>query len=200
MPTPDGFWPTANVLADGPSVLKARDEHLLPGPTIAVNCSLRLEPFIRIDAWATVDAPVVLWDALKTHFKDRMDLITTGNNLQAWESRLELNRILAVEPIYLGSNGVDVVDGRGRKVLMPTIIFVLAYLFRYRDTRRVRVFGADMKGVEGPLHPFKRHQVEDTDHSRARWYAERAAFAQAQRRFRADGRRLERYVVDRPPR
>ena len=198
MPTPDGPWETANVLADGPSVLKVRDRDLLPGPTIAVNCALRMQPFVRVDAWAVVDAPVVLWDAVREHFKPHMDILTTGNNLESWEKRVDLTRILAVEPIYISEAGVEVIDARGRKILMPTITFALAYLFKYREARHVRVFGADMRGEHGPLHPFLRFSEEDTQTSRQRWIAERVAFAQCIRWYRGEGRRLERYFVGDP--
>lgn len=198
MPTADGPWETANILADGPSVLHVREQHLLPGPTIAVNCALKMEPFVPVDVWAVVDAPDLLWDVMQGHFQDHMDLLTTGNNMLAWESRLPVKRILAVEPIYLAKDGVQEVDDRGRKILMPTITFTLAYLFKYRKTEHVRVFGADMKGENGPLHPFLPFLEEDTPLSRMRWVAERIAFAQAMRLYRADGRRLERHFVDPP--
>lgn len=196
MPSADGPWETANVLADGPSILKVRERQLLPGPTIAVNCAIRMEPWLPIDVWAVVDAPSVLWDAVNGHFKDHMDILTTGNNLVAWERRVPLQRILAVEPIYISEAGVDVIDAKGRKILMPTLIFTLAYLFKYRKSEHVRVFGADMKGENGPLHPFLPFREKDTDHSRMRWIAERVAFAQCIRWYRKEGRRLERYSVD----
>jgi hypothetical protein len=193
MPTRDGDWPFVNVLADGPSILQAQSFELLDGPTVAINCAIRMEPFLPIDVWAAVDAPGLLWDAVNQHFKEHMDVLTTGNNLLAWDALgLPMERILAVEPIYLEKDGVQVEDERGRKVLMPTMIFTLAYLVKYRNARAVRVFGADMAGQNGPLHPFLDfNPVNDWCHDQ-RWAAERVAFAEATRLFRKEGRILQR--------
>lgn len=200
MTSPDGPWKTANILADGPSVLQVRDEHLLPGPCIALNCAIRLQPFIRIDVWASVDSPANLWDAVNGHFKDHMDVLTVGNNVLAWEERIAIERILALEPVYLTDNGeIDgefMLDPKGRRILMPTITFTLAYLFKYRQTQHVRIFGADMKGVNGPLHPYFAFDEEDDRDSRMRWTGERLVLAASMRLFRNDGRRAERYFVD----
>jgi hypothetical protein len=192
--SPDGEWPFANVLADGPSVLQVQEDDLLPGPTIAINCAIRMQPFVPVDVWASVDSPDLLWDAVEGHFQPEMDVLTTANNLLAWERHVELPRILAVEPIYLSKDGVESRDERGRKILMPTMIFVLAYLVKYRNVQHVRVFGADMQGINGPLHPFLPFDPVNDEHHDQRWGAERIAFAEATRIFRAEGRQLERFA------
>ena len=194
--TPEGDWPFANVLADGPSVLETREEDLLPGPVVAINCSLRMSSFLPIDVWASVDAPSHLWDAVNGHLGEDVDILSTGNNVQAWADRVDVGRLLIVEPTYLEEEGTFLRDERGRKLMMPTIIYVLGYLRKYRNSSHVRIFGADMQGTNGPLHPFLPFEYANDEAATMRWDMERKILARATRLYREEGRRVERYFVE----
>jgi len=156
-----------------------------------------MSSFLPVDVWASVDAPGHLWDAVNGHLGAEVQVLTTGNNILAWSKLVDVGRILLVDPVYIEEDGVELRDERDRKLMMPTIVYVLAYLRKYRNVGHVRIFGADMKGVNGPLHPFCPFHPEDSPESAQRWDAERQVLARAVRIYRSEGRRVERYFVDR---
>lgn len=178
-------WPVANVLCEGPSISDIDPDALLLGPTVAVNRALAV-PDIKKDFWATSDDPRALWSWSEEHRKPGLRFFSTDQNAGVWMLLLgeEIRRLYSVHMTAMAH------DENGAMVILPTVVPVLAWLLRL-GVKRIRVFGADMRGMGSPLLGDWKH---DPDWKwRSRWDVERVLFAHIARTARERGARIERW-------
>lgn len=195
-------WPErrerfVNVLCEGPSILEFDPSQLLPGPAVAINHALSLSDRVPIDFWASVDEPSILREWAEPHLHPECKLFTTENNLAFWGDIIGLEaastRLYAKAPSYMVATDEHpaMLGANGHPALLPTLTHILGWLWHLDCD--VRVFGCDMRGAESPLSiaPFS----EDEDEGwQFRWAVERRLLALSTKKFRASGKRLERWV------
>ena len=195
-------FPCANVIADGPSAQDVQLTDLLPGPTIAINCAIKMRETLPITIWASVDTPDNLWEPMQPWIDDELLIFTTPNNIGSWQVKIDILRIFTIDTSpyledALVAAGIDlkgrtIRDANNAKLIMSSIICVFAWLLKM-GCPHVRVFGADMKGQNSPFHPYCPWIPEDDKASALRWFGERALFAESIRNFRKEHMRLERW-------
>lgn len=181
---PEVRWPVANVICEGPSIEDFDPSALLLGPTVAVNRAIAIEA-ARPDFWATSDDPRALWGWSEPYRKPGLRYFSTDQNAHIWVEMLpDFNLFYSVHMTPMGR------DDNGMLVILPTILPVLAWLMRL-GVKRVRVFGADMRGMGTPLIGDWKH---DPDRDwKSRWAVERVLFAHMARTARERGARIERW-------
>jgi hypothetical protein len=203
VPLPRNFpgWPespegSVNVLCEGPSLALLEPANLLHGPVVAVNRALAVSSEVPIDCWATVDQPSNLWEWARPHLGADQALFTVYNHVGFWEDAIGHDginsRLYAWPPTFMGPTETDegFHDDRGRPPLVPTLFHVLAWLSSLVGTKRVRLFGCDMRG-SGSGESFS----EAMDMGWVfRWRVERRMLALSTRHCRARGQRIERWA------
>lgn len=195
-------WPerreaNVNVLCEGPSILDFDPANLLPGPVVAINHTLSMSDRVAVDFWATVDEPKILWDWAQPHLHPACKLFTTENNLGFWGDILGMEvaseRLYAKAPSYMEKTEWHpaFLGENGHPALLPTLTHVLGWC--HALGANVRVFGCDMVGSDSPLSiaPFSEREDEGW---KFRWAIERSLFALSTKKFRASGKRLERWA------
>lgn len=182
-------WPYANVLCEGPSIRDFDPEHLLKGPTIAVNRAIALSERTRVDFWALSDRPALLWEWSEPYRSKELRYFSTDQNIVAFDPLLGkkgIGKVYAAPYTPMGKN-------KNGLVILPTVIPLFGWLSR-QGVRRVRVFGADMTGHGTPI---LEDYVSDSKRSHGRWIVERVLFSQAIRAYRSKGALLERWPKER---
>lgn len=196
-------WPEAkercvNVLCEGPSIAHFEPWMLLDGPTVAVNHALAMSSVAPIDFWATIDEPKNLWDWAQPYLPAACKLLTTENNLMFWGDYLGLEvaseRLYSIKPTYMEATDEHpaFLAENGRPALIPTVSHTISWLYQI-GVEHVRVFGADMCGSGSPL-AFTPFSTDEDVGWQFRWAVERRLFALSTKKYRASGRRLERWV------
>lgn len=195
---PEEPLPFANVLCEGPSVLEARPEDLLPGPVLAVNHAIALSSTLPVDCWATVDDPRNLWEWGREHLHRTTKLLSTENNLPVWHRLIGMRsvnrRLYASSPVFMEAvpeTGEGYIGEDGKPPLLPTVVHALGWL-RKVGARHVRLFGCDMGGQGSPLSPIP-YREEASEQSNFRWGVERALIGLSMKHYRREGLRLERW-------
>lgn len=191
-------WPEkgeekVNVLCEGPSIQRLEREDLLPGPVVAINHAISLSSKLPIDCWATVDDPKKLWRWSKRYRPRELKLFTTENNLGFWAKLLGEGgfnkKMYAWVPTYME----HLATPTEKAPVIPTVITVLSWLASLKDTKHVRLYGCDMRGSESPLSPGGFSEEEDIGWQ-YRWAIERHFISLMTKKYRASGKRLERWV------
>lgn len=214
------------MLCEGPSLLGARQSDLLPGPVIAINHALAVSYRLPVDFWASVDSPKNLWEWAQPHLHPETKLFSTVNNVLIWHEVLQDSivprlyapdderlrelfgddgsdttlaevmgdRLYAMDPTYMD----DWPDVNGRPALLPSVVFVLAWLASFPEIEEVRLIGCDMRGTNSPLsvEPYSEEE-EDIGWVR-RWQVERTFISLVTKEYRRRGKRIKRW--DKTPR
>lgn len=181
----------ANVLCEGPSILRVTRQDLLPGPVVAVNHALALSDRLPVDFWATVDDPKLLWDWSELHRPEGFKLFTTENNSTYWLDLLGEEafneKAYAWQPTFMEHLGTP----EQKAPVLPTVIPVLAWL-SHVGCEHVRLFGCDMTGQNSHLSelPYSSEEDEGWEY---RWAIERQLISICHKKYRARGKRLERW-------
>lgn len=172
-------------------MLELRPENLLPGPVVAVNHAIKISHKIPVDMWASVDAPAALYGRHSLEHNKSIRFLSTEDCAILWRDLLGAN---GIRRVYVWPEKLmkDFLDERGLPPKMPTLVTTLAWTFK-QGARHVRVFGSDMTGTGSPLAEDEPWNPETSEINSFRWAIERKLFAEAQKRYRADGRRLERW-------
>lgn len=189
---PEKGYTYANVLCEGPSILRVLEKDLLPGPTIAINHALALSWRLPVDFWATVDHPKILWDWSEPYRPEGLKVFSTENNVLFWIELLGEDgfdrSFYGCPPTYMDHMETAEV----KAPVLPTVMPVVAWLFRQKTIRHVRLFGCDMVGQNSPLSAVGFQDVEDEGWE-YRWTIERQLIYLATLQYRSRGKRLDRW-------
>lgn len=183
-----------NVIAPGPSALALDRRELLLGPTVLVNRSVALWRRLRglPLVWASSDRPQRLPEEV---ILEGLEAVSRG--VELWVGKAEPWKELGVEPaLEMHSGGRsfvahDPLDGPDEWRAAPTLLLAIEYAVQ-RGARRLKVFGADMRGSCRFERQFEAWVPEEDSEEQRRWGYERRIWAQFLAAAKRDGISIER--------
>jgi len=180
-----------NVLAEGPSIKRLRVSDLLDGPVVAINDAVRLP--VPVHYWAVID-PVSMQEGNvfarnAPHLRPPLKVWVPERRLRFWD-RLELPEGVTLEPHPRDLKATQVKGSWDQMAEQLSIFMSIAECARH-GAKRIKVFGADMRGQGNAILGWKE---EERQQELDRWSNERAKFVSMVAQGAERGVKIERWV------